>query len=103
MLTLNYFSQIDRSQLKKGDLVEFIDLTGSIVYPTATSSEPYVSSEIAAGSKTVELANFDNSVFVSSPDTYSIRRKINKASSTSVNFKYGNEKIISDIQNPICG
>ena len=93
------FSQIDRSQLKKGDLVEFIDLTGSIVYPTATSSEPYVSSEIAAGSKTVELANFDNSVFVSSPDTYSIRRKINKASSTSVNFKYGNEKIISDIQN----
>ena len=93
------FSQIDRSQLKKGDLVEFIDLTGTIVYPTATSSEPYVSSEIAAGSKTVELANFDNSVFVSSPDTYSIRRKINKASSTSVNFKYGNEKIISDIQN----
>ena len=93
------FSQIDRSQLKKGDLVEFIDLTGRIVYPTTTSSEPYVSSEIAAGSKTVELANFDNSVFVSSPDTYSIRRKINKASSTSVNFKYGNEKIISDIQN----
>jgi len=96
---VDLFSQIDRSQLKKGDLVEFIDLSGTIVYPTATSSEPYVSAEIAAGSKTVELANFDNTVFVSSPDTYSIRRKINKASSTSVNFKYGNEKIISDIQN----
>ena len=97
--SVELFSQIDRSQLKKGDLVEFIDLTGSIVYPTTTSSEPYVSSEIALGSKTVELANFDSSVFVSSPDTYSIRRKINKASSTSVNFQYGNEKIISDIQN----
>ena len=97
--SVELFSQIDRSQLKKGDLVEFVDLTGTIVYPTATSSKPYVLSEIAAGSKTVEIENFDSSVFVSSPDTYSIRRKINKASSTSVNFKYGNEKIISDIQN----
>ena len=97
--SVELFSQIDRSQLKKGDLVEFIDLTGDVVYPTTTSGEVYVSSEIAAGSKTVEFINFDNSVFVSSPDTYSIRRKINKASSTSANFKYGNEKIISDIQN----
>ena len=53
--SVELFSQIDRSQLKKGDLVEFVDLTGTIVYPTATSSKPYVLSEIAAGSKTVEL------------------------------------------------
>ncbi len=89
---------VDRSQLKKGDKIEIIDKdTNSIVYPTPTSDVPYVDAEISEGSKNISLSNFD---FVgSSSKTYSLRRKINKSRSSTVPFKYGNESIVSDIQN----
>ena len=44
-------TSVDRSQLKKGDLVEFIDMkTNTVVYPTSTSDLPYVNSNIPFGS-----------------------------------------------------
>ena len=92
-------TSVDRSQLKKGDLVEFIDLsTNSVVYPTSTSDLPYVSSDILFGSKSISIANL-NSFSPNSSKNYKLRRKINKANSSSVNFKYGNNTIISDVQN----
>ena len=90
-------TSVDRSQLKKGDRVEFIDeKTNDIIYPTDTSDTPYVNSDIIT-----------NSVFISNLSSFSpneeqsikLRRKINKANSTSVNFKYQNNSIISDVQN----
>ena len=91
-------TSVDRSQLKLGDKIEIIDRsTKEIVYPTETSDIPYVDSEISVGSKTVSLSNFDFSA--DSSLTYSLRRKINKSRSSSIPFKYGNESIISDVQN----
>ena len=91
-------TNVDRSQLKKGDFIEIIDKnTNTVVYPTPTSDIPYVDAEIQNETGNVSLSNFD---FVgNSSGNYSLRRKINKARSSSVAFKYGNESIISDIQN----
>ena len=91
-------TDVDRSQLKKGDFIEIIDRdTNTTVYPTPTSDIPYVDAEIPNGTRNVSLSNFD---FVgNSSGNYSLRRKINKARSSSVAFKYGNESIISDVQN----
>jgi hypothetical protein len=89
---------VDRSQIKKGDRIEIIDKdTNSIVYPSSTSDIPYVDTEISSGSRNISLSNFD---FIgNSNKTYSIRRKINKSRSSTIPFKYGNQSIISDVQN----
>ena len=89
---------VDRSQLKKGDLIEIIDnSTNQVVYPTLITDIPYVDTEISVNSTTISLSNFN---FVSdSEKTYSLRRKLNKSKSTSVPFKYGNNTVISDVQN----
>ena len=90
-------TSVDRSQLKKGDRVEFIDeQTNNIIYPTDTSDVPFVSADITS-----------NSVFIGNLSSFSpndgqsikLRRKINKANSASVDFKYQNNSIISDVQN----
>ena len=92
-------TSVDRSQLKEGDLVEFIDLsTNSVVYPTSTSDLPYVSSDIPFGSKSISIANL-SSFSPDSTKNYKLRRKVNKANSSFVNFKYGNNTILSDVQN----
>ena len=92
-------TSIDRSQFKKGDLVEFVDvLTNIVVYPTSTSDLPYISSDIPFGSKSVNIANL-SSFSPNSSSNYKLRRKINKGNSSIVNFKYGNDSIISDVQN----
>jgi len=95
---VNLRTTVDKSQLKKGDLVEIIDnSTNQVVYPTLATDIPYVDTEISINSTTVSLSNFN---FVSdSQKTYSLRRKLKKSRSTSVPFKYGNDTIISDIQN----
>ena len=95
--TITLKKSVDRSQLKKGDQVEIIDRsTNSVVYPT-TDDIPYVNQSISFGSKTVILENFS---FIPGANTlYSLRRRINKSNSEYTEFKYGNDTIISDIQN----
>jgi len=95
--TITLKKSVDRSQLKKGDQVEIIDRsTNSVVYPT-TDDIPYVKQSISFGSKTVILENFS---FIPGANTlYSLRRRINKSNSEYTEFKYGNDTIISDIQN----
>ena len=90
---------VDRSQFKKGDLVEFIDLTtDTVVFPTESSSKPYISSNIPFNSKSLSIQNLTG--FLPNPSrSYKLRRKINKANSSVVPFKYGNDSIISDVQN----
>jgi len=87
---------IDRSQLKKGDRIEIIDRsTNHVVYPISDDI-PFVKEKINFGSNIVKIENFS---FAGSDSLYSIRRKINKASSNSAEFRYGNDSIISDVQN----
>jgi len=90
-------TSIDRSQLKRGDRVEFIDeQTNNVIYPTDTSDLPFVNTDITS-----------NSVFIGNLSSFSpnegqsikLRRKINKANSAFVDFKYQNNSIISDVQN----
>ena len=90
-------TSVDRSQLKKGDRVEFIDeATNNIIYPTTTTDIPYVNSDITSNS--VYISNL-NSFPSNVGSSIKLRRKINKANSSTVNFKYQNNSIISDIQN----
>ena len=90
-------TSVDRSQLKRGDRVEFIDeQTNNVIYPTDTSDLPFVNADITS-----------NSVFIGNLSSFSpnegqsikLRRKINKANSAFVDFKYQNNSIISDVQN----
>ena len=90
-------TSVDRSQLKKGDRVEFIDeKTNNVIYPTDTSDTPYVNADIISNS--VSISNL-SSFSPNEEQSIKLRRKINKANSTSVNFKYQNNSIISDVQN----
>jgi len=98
-------SPIDRSHLKKGDIIEIIDTaTKEIKFPlydnngNIISDIPYIDEEISFGSKNISISNLAGFVSDSSSN-YSIRRKINKSKSSIVPFKYGNESLISDVQN----
>jgi hypothetical protein len=94
-------TDIDRSHFKKGDEVEIVDITtNTVTYPTETSDHPYVSDNIEFGSRIVLLDGFDlTGIVVGNADNYVLRRKINKASSSNVSFEYGNNSLISDVQN----
>jgi len=92
-------TSVDKSQFKKGDLVEFIDeTTNTVVFPTESSSKPYIDANIPFQSKSLSIGNLTGFTPVASKN-YKIRRKINKANSSSISFKYGNDSIISDVQN----
>ena len=92
-------TSVDKSQFKKGDLVEFIDeTTNNVVFPTESSSKPYIDANIPFQSKSLSIGNLTGFTPVASKN-YKIRRKINKANSSSISFKYGNDSIISDVQN----
>ena len=99
--TLTVESPIDRSSLKYGDKVEILlSDTNQIVYPLENDDIPYVSEEIDNGSKVVSLENFSDFNPNNNQD-YKLRRKLNKAnaSSSSAQLIFGNNNIISDIQN----
>lgn len=86
-------SLIDRSSLKIGDEVEILERGSNIV---VSSSGAYISGIIFAENRVI----IDDSGF--SPENevkYDLRRKINTANSTVVPIEFGNNVILSDIQN----
>ena len=93
--TINLKSELDRSSLKKGDFVEFVEISDPslIVYPTPTDNTPYVQGEVIKGSKSITLGNFSG---VNPALNYKIRKRLNKASS---NFVPIDGDITSDISN----
>jgi len=89
-------NSVDKSQLKKNDLVEIVDRgTNIVVYPTSTSDIPFVSQNISVGSNQIFLSG---STF-SENGLYKLRRKVNKGYSNTINFLNGNDSEITDIQN----
>jgi hypothetical protein len=87
-------SLIDRSSLKIGDQVEILKRDTNIV---VSSSSAYISNIIPAENR-VEIN--DNSGFSAEISAkYDLRRKINTANSEIVPIQFGNNVIISDIQN----
>jgi hypothetical protein len=87
-------SPIDRSSLKIGDQVEILKRDTNIV---VSSSGVYISNIVPAENR-VDINN--NSGFSAEIGAkYDLRRKINTANSEIVPIQFGNNVIISDIQN----
>jgi hypothetical protein len=86
-------SRIDRSSLKIGDEVEILERdTNNIV----SSSSAYISDIISEENRVI----LDNLIFTPENGVqYDLRRKINTANSTVVPIEFGNNVILSDIQN----
>ncbi len=101
--TLKLKTDIDKSHFKVGDRIEIINKeTNQVVYPNPDNESdiPFIS-DIPSDSdglyRRLQLENFDFSPIPGA--LYSIRRRINKAFSRNVPIQYGNDQIISDIQN----
>ena len=88
-------SSIDRSSLKVGDRVEIVD-RGTSEVVSESSNLPYVS--VVVSDTQVNLNNLSGFV-PNDGKEYDLRRKINKASSSIVPIEFGNNAIISDVQN----
>lgn len=88
-------SKIDRSSLKVGDRVEIVERgTNNIL--SDPLNLPYIS--VVVSDTQVNLNNLSGFI----PDEgqeYDLRRKVNKASSSTVPIEFGNNVLISDIQN----
>jgi hypothetical protein len=86
-------SPIDRSSLKIGDEVEILERdTNNVV----SSSGAYISDIIVSENRVI----IDNLTFTAENGVqYDLRRKINTANSTIVPIQFGNNLILSDIQN----
>ena len=91
--TFTLLSSIDKSSLKVGDIVDILARgTQTVIVSSA------VVSVVNATTKQIILNGLGT--FVPSPSLdYDIRRKIRKSSSSGASLQYGNDKIISDVQN----
>jgi len=88
-------SKIDKSSLKIGDRVEILERDTEIVRSSDTNIA-YISNIIESENR-IDLNNL-----VFTPESgveYDLRRKINSASSSIVPIEFGNNVILSDIQN----
>ena len=102
--TLELFSPIDKSSLKLGDFVEVVERdTGKVIFPD-DSNIPFVSisgQEIQGRTSVTLDGGFDQTKLNTDID-FNLRKILNKSnigSQSNVSFKYGNESLISDIQN----
>jgi hypothetical protein len=88
-------SKIDRSSLKVGDRVEIIERgTNNIL--SDPLNLPYIS--VVVSDTQVNLNNLSGFIAVNGQE-YDLRRKVNKSSSSIVPIEFGNNLILSDIQN----
>jgi hypothetical protein len=88
-------SKIDRSSLKLGDRIEIIQRgTNNIL--SDPLNLPYIS--IIVSDTQINLNNLSGFIPVVGQE-YDLRRKINKASSSIVPIEFGNNVLLSDIQN----
>ena len=101
-------SPLDDSSLKKGDFVEIVSKdTNIVIVPTDSSQTPPFVESLTSDSVTLSGAQssleflIGNTVVQNANDirNYKLRKIINKASSSGAPLQYGNDKIISDIQN----
>ena len=89
-------STIDKSSLKKDDIVQFLEVT----------SDPFSLGTILSTLSIIEVNDVENSITLSATipnlnrnKNYSIRRVLKKASSSANILQFGNDILTSDIQN----
>ena len=91
-------SSIDKSSLKIGDRIEIIE-RGTNTVVSINEDLPYISNITKLQNENSVTLN-NNTGFNATPGvTYDLRRKINKASSSIVPIEFGNNVILSDVQN----
>ena len=102
--TLSFFTNIDKASLKIGDFIEIVEKdSGELIFPDENNT-PYVDiigQEIQGGTDVNINGGLDLSK-INSDFKYNVRKKLNKAkigSDNNVSFRYGNETLISDVQN----
>ena len=83
-------SKIDRSSLKIGDKVDILNRSSNQVEKSGTVTDISEEKNSIALDETFDKFNDDN---------YKIRKKLNKANSIGAPIEFGNDVIISDIQN----
>ena len=91
--TFQLKSFFDKSNLKVGDRVDILFRNSETI-----AFEDAIVSSVSPQSNQLTLNNISG-FSVNSSFEYDIRRKLNKASSSSILFKYGSNTIVSDIQN----
>jgi len=87
------FSKIDKSSLKVGDLVEFIDRSTDNTVESSTFT--YITN-VDSISNTIDLEGIPS---LDSNKNYDIRRILNKSSASSESIEFGNSVILSDVLN----
>ena len=105
-------TNVDKSSLKKGDLVEIVDKRNNeIVVPFDNSTSPHVQdfASVGIGQSSVTLSGtqsklstlIDKGIISDASEivNFKIRKVLNKASSDGAPIEYGNDVIISDILN----
>tara|TARA_B100001094_G_scaffold256565_1_gene255802 strand:+ start:3319 stop:16308 length:12990 start_codon:yes stop_codon:yes gene_type:complete len=92
--TLILFSKIDRSSLKVGDNIEVLERVGNF----STGQNVVLSTKVTS-LQTNNSIGIGNSFIPVLTKSYDIRRILNKSTSSGVPIQYGNNNIISDIQN----
>jgi hypothetical protein len=90
-------SPIDKSSLKVGDNVEIL-YRGTQTVAHSTLNVPFIVN-INTSTNTVEVSNLINFNPNSGSTYFDIRRKIDKAISTTIPIEYGNDNVLSNIQN----
>ena len=95
--TYTLYSKIDKSSLKIGDIIDI--LVGSS--ETVVASNATISS-INTTLNQVIVSNIDTSFNPNPLVEYSIRRKIEKVTSSNVDLVLGNDKYFANIQNVYC-
>ena len=102
--TLELFSPIDKSSLKLGDFVEIVERdTGKVIFPDDTNT-PFVAidgQEIQGRTSVTLGGGFDQTQLGVTTD-FNLRKVLNKSNigpESNVSFKYGNNTLISDVQN----
>ena len=99
--TLELFSPVDKASLKVGDFVEIVERdTGKVV----SNKDPYVdlNGQKIQGNTNITLSGGFSSSILNDDFDYNLRKILNKANigeQSNVEFKYGNNSLISDIQN----
>ena len=99
--TLELFSPVDKASLKVGDFVEIVERdTGKVV--STTDAYVDLNGQKIQGNTDITLSGGFSPSILKDDFDYNLRKILNKSNigeQSNVKFKYGNNSLISDIQN----
>ena len=102
--TFNLFAPVDKSSLKIGDAVQVVERdTNNVIFPQNDGVPPYVNIDESIDRQNEIIISGDYSAEVLNEKfDYNLRRVLSKAevgSNSNISIQYGNNNLISDVQN----